>query len=73
MSFTDNFGHPCGLPGRLMLICMEREHRPMAEWGLTQFEIPENAEVLDIGCGGGYNLKRILTEKRMGLTYPKRA
>ena len=52
-----------------MLICMEREHRPMAEWGFAQFEIPENAEVLDIGCGGGYNLKRILKRCPDGKAY----
>ncbi|MCR5762071.1 MAG: class I SAM-dependent methyltransferase [Treponema sp.] len=61
MSFTDNFGHPKGLIGRLMLIMMDREHRPVAEWGLSQFTIPESSAVIDIGCGGGYNIKRILT------------
>ena len=69
MSFTDNFGHPRGLLGHLMLICMEREHRPMAEWGFAQFKIPENADVLDIGCGGGYNLKRILERCPNGKAY----
>ncbi len=60
MAFTDNFGHPKGLLGRLMLISMDKEHLPMAEWAFTQFEIPEKADILDIGCGGGYNIKRML-------------
>lgn len=60
MSFTDNFGHPRGLLGRLMLVSMDKEHLPMAEWGFKQFIIPQNAKIVDIGCGGGYNIKRML-------------
>jgi len=36
---------------------MDKEHLPMAEWGFRQFEMPQKADILDIGCGGGYNLK----------------
>ena len=38
MPFTDNFGNPQGLLGRLMLVTMEREHLPMAKWAFTQFD-----------------------------------
>ena len=41
MSFTDNFGNPKGLIGRMMLVTMDREHLPMAEWALEQLEIPQ--------------------------------
>ncbi len=61
MAFTDNFGHPKGLLGRLMLITMDKEHLPMAEWGFSRFEMPQKADILDIGCGGGYNIKRMLS------------
>ncbi len=60
MSFTDNFGHPKGLLGRMMLVSMDKEHLPMAEWGFTQFEMPKEADILDIGCGGGFNIRRML-------------
>ena len=60
-NFTDNFGHPKGLLGRMMLISMDKERLPMAEWGFTQFEMPRKADILDIGCGGGYNIQRMLT------------
>ena len=53
MAFTDNFGHPKGLLGRLMLVSMDKEHLPMAEWGFTQFDMPKKADIVDIGCGGG--------------------
>ncbi|MCR5403307.1 MAG: class I SAM-dependent methyltransferase [Butyrivibrio sp.] len=66
MSFTDNFGHPKGLLGRLMLVSMDKEHLPMAEWGLEQFEMSDEADILDIGCGGGYNIKRMLSRCRKG-------
>ena len=60
MSFTDNFGNPKGLLGRLMLVSMDKEHLPMAQWALEQIKIPDTGKVADIGCGGGYNIRRML-------------
>lgn len=60
MSFTDNFGNPKGLLGRIMLMSMDREHLPMAQWALEQIRIPANGRIADLGCGGGYNIKRML-------------
>ncbi len=65
MSFTDNFGHPKGFLGRLMLTAMEREHLPMAKWAFTLLNIPQSGKICDIGCGGGYNVRRLL-EKSTG-------
>ncbi|MBR1763890.1 MAG: class I SAM-dependent methyltransferase [Ruminococcus sp.] len=66
MSFTDNFGNPKGLIGRMMLVTMDREHLPMAEWALEQLKIPQEGYILDIGCGGGYNIKRMLGMSEKG-------
>lgn len=60
MSFTDNFGNPKGLLGRMMLVSMDKEHLPMAQWALERIKIPENGKVADLGCGGGYNIRRML-------------
>ncbi|MBQ8959739.1 MAG: class I SAM-dependent methyltransferase [Ruminococcus sp.] len=60
MSFTDNFGNPRGILGRMMLVSMDREHLPMAQWALEQIKIPANGKVADLGCGGGYNIRRML-------------
>lgn len=60
MSFTDNFGNPKGLLGRIMLMSMDREHLPMALWALEQIRIPANGRIADLGGGGGYNIKRML-------------
>ncbi|MCR5478325.1 MAG: class I SAM-dependent methyltransferase [Ruminococcus sp.] len=60
MSFTDNFGNPKGLLGRMMLVSMDREHLPMAKWAFGQIKLPSEGYIADIGCGGGYNIKRML-------------
>lgn len=60
MSIKDNFRNPQGFIGRLMLAGMNMGHSPMAKWGFSQLEIPDKADILDIGCGGGYNIKRFL-------------
>ncbi len=60
MGIGNNFRNPKGLIGRLFLSTMNIGHTPMAKWGFAQFEIPETAIVADIGCGGGYNVKRLL-------------
>ncbi len=44
----------------MMLVTMDREHLPMAEWGFSQFDMPAEADIIDLGCGGGYNIKRIM-------------
>lgn len=61
MSFTDNFGNPKGLLGRMMLVSMDREHLPMAKWAYQQLTLPQQGVIADIGCGGGYNIKRMLS------------
>ena len=60
MSFTDNFRNPKGLLGRMMLVSMDKEHLPMAQWALEHIKIPDNGKIADLGCGGGYNIKRML-------------
>ncbi len=69
MSFTDNFGYPKGWLGRLMLVTMEREHLPMAKWAFSLMEIPSNGEILDIGCGGGYNVARLIQKSTGAKVY----
>lgn len=31
----------------------------MAEWGLHQVSVPRNAAILDVGCGGGWVVRRL--------------
>ena len=60
MGVSENFSNPKGFVGRLMLSGMNMGHSPMAKWGFAQFEVPATAIAVDIGCGGGYNVKRLL-------------
>ena len=69
MGMTDNFGHPKGILGRLMLSGMNLGHTPMAKWGFSQLEIPEGARIVDIGCGGGANIRRFLKACPAGRVY----
>ena len=35
-------------------------HARLAEWGLSHMTLTDNANVLDVGCGGGANVARLL-------------
>ena len=32
----------------------------MAKWAFSKLEVPAQGNIMDIGCGGGYNVKRLL-------------
>lgn len=66
MAMQDNFGNPRGLLGRMMLSGMNLGHTSMAEWGLSQLVLPQKGNAADIGCGGGYNVRRLLRRIREG-------
>lgn len=55
-----NTRKPEGLPGRLILWGMNAGHAPLSEWALTHLPLKEGARVLDVGCGGGANISRLL-------------
>ena len=43
-----------------MLQMMNIGHAGMAIWGLSHINVAQNAFALDVGCGGGANIKRLL-------------
>jgi len=56
-----NTRKPEGFFGRLMVAGMNGgSHAAMASWGLEFGNVPADGEILDIGCGGGANLKRLM-------------
>ena len=56
-----NARKPEGFFGRMMVNGMNGgSHARMAQWGLSFVDIAEKANVLDIGCGGGANIARLL-------------
>lgn len=69
MSIKENFSNPKGLLGSFMLSGMNKGHTPMAKWGFSRLDLPEKGDVADIGCGGGYNVKRLLETVKAGHVY----
>ena len=55
-----NTSHPKGFWGRMIIYGMNRFHTPLALRGLDMIEWQPGWNVLDVGCGGGANLKRLM-------------
>lgn len=60
MSFWGNTRRPEGSSGKLMVALMNLCHSPVANWGLQFLKLAPDASVLDCGCGGGMNIRRLL-------------
>ena len=67
MSFFENTRKPVGLGGKLMVAMMNLGHSPVARWGLQFLNAALDAKVLDCGCGGGANMKRLLKKCPQGI------
>lgn len=60
MGFLQNTRKPIGFGGKLMVAFMNMGHSPMAKWGLSHIHPKSSHSALDIGCGGGANIRRLL-------------
>ncbi|MBR1610778.1 MAG: class I SAM-dependent methyltransferase [Methanobrevibacter sp.] len=71
MGFFDNMRKPQGKLGNIQLKSMNKEHTPVSLWGLKHLDIKEDDIILDVGCGGGINLKRMAqkAKKVYGVDY----
>ena len=58
------FSRPSSLMGRLLLRSMNIGHSRLHQWGLKAAGIQLTDRVLDVGCGGGKAISRILEETR---------
>lgn len=63
-SFFTNCANPQGRMGRAMLRFMNLCHAPLTNWGLDLIYIKDGWTMLDVGCGGGATLKRLLKRSR---------
>ena len=53
--------HPKGFLGKLALKTMNgKQHEALPEWVFAELQIKEDANMLDVGCGGGANVARLL-------------
>ena len=64
-----NCACPKGFLGRCMLRFMNFGHAPLTNWGLDHVEFSDGMVMLDIGCGGGATLKRLLKRSPEGMIY----
>ncbi len=68
---------PNGKLGRLIVSGMNKGHAKLAKWGISHFSIEPNYYILDIGCGGGGNIKyfaKTVTDgKIFGIDYSETA
>lgn len=64
-----NCACPEGRMGRAMLWFMNCCHAPLTNWGLDLIGIQNNWTMLDIGCGGGATLKRLLKRSKHAQVY----
>ena len=55
--------------GRMMLRFMNFGHAPLTNWGLDLVEFQSGWTMLDIGCGGGATLKRLLKRSDRAQVY----
>lgn len=68
MGWTRNFGKPEGILGKLILNSMNSGHTPISKWGLSHYGWKPDTAALDIGCGGGMNVRRMLVLAPKGKT-----
>lgn len=73
MGFFENMGNPQGKLGNIQLKSMNKEHTPVALWGLKHLNPSPDDIILDVGCGGGININRMAQEakKVYGVDYSK--
>ena len=64
-----NCAHPKGKMGRAMLKFMNLCHAPLTNWGLSLVDIQDGWTMLDIGCGGGATLQRLLKRSKNAQVY----
>lgn len=71
MGFFDNMRKPKGKLGKIQLKSMNKEHTPVSLWGLKHLDINPDDIILDVGCGGGINVKRMAekAKKVYGIDY----
>ncbi|MBC5648880.1 class I SAM-dependent methyltransferase [Christensenella tenuis] len=55
-----NTRKPKGIMGRMVLRGMNAGHGLLSEWAFANIKIPKDARSLDVGCGGGANIARLL-------------
>ena len=67
--FWSTNARPEGWLGRFALRMMNLTHTPMARWNLSFIDFHPDWTILDVGCGGGKNIARMLKLSPQGQVY----
>jgi len=65
----DQFQRPTGHLGTVIAARMNREHYELTSWGLTHVAINPDFKILDVGCGGGKTVNRLVELAPNGKVY----
>lgn len=58
--FFQNTCKPKGVGGKMILKMMNSGHANLSAWGFEHLQIKNTDHVLDIGCGGGANISKLI-------------
>jgi ubiquinone/menaquinone biosynthesis C-methylase UbiE len=65
----DQCRKPTGWIGRLFLWIMNRGHSKLTDWGLQQISVGKGDTILDVGCGGGGAVRKLVAVAAEGKVY----
>ena len=68
-SFFSQCARPKGALGRVMLSFMNYTHAPLTNWGLKLMDVQDGWTMLDVGCGGGFTIRRLLKRSQDAKVY----
>ena len=68
-SFFCQCARPEGSLGRVMLSFMNYTHAPLTNWGLKLVDVQDGWTMLDVGCGGGFTIRRLLKRSQDAQVY----
>ena len=68
-SFFSQCARPEGALGRVMLSFMNYTHAPLTNWGLKLVDVQDGWTMLDVGCGGGFTIRRLLKRSKGAMVY----
>ena len=68
-SFFSQCARPEGALGRVMLSFMNYTHAPLTSWGLKLVDVQDGWTMLDVGCGGGFTIRRLLKRSKGAMVY----
>ena len=68
-SFFSQCARPKGALGSVMLSFMNYTHAQLTNWGLKLVNVQDGWTMLDVGCGGGFTIRRLLKRSQDAQVY----